>query len=347
MLLRACLFCFLTVCPLANATDNPQKTLKLFIWENYFPDELITKFKKQHGIQVEQIYYETDELKDETLIQTNGGQGMDLIVGSRASFVNYKKLGWLSPYKKDDLPNLKHIDTHWLPDGDLKSYSIPYLWGTVGIAFRKDKVSTPIKEWKDIFQPNATLNQKIMMINDSRDTLGLALKALGYSINSTNSDELATAEKLLLKQKPFVKTYSYPSLDKNAAIVKGDIWVSLIYNGDALFLNELNPNIDFVVPEDGTNLWVDDIAVFKSSNNKEYAWKFINFIHEPEHAAAIAKHLYYATPNKTAHQYLDKAFLEDKRIYPSAETIARSEFFKELSPKQLKQRNDIFLKVVK
>lgn len=339
-----CVICFLFSTQLLAADEAP---LRLFIWENYFPAELLTEFKDKHGVKVEQIYYETDELKDETLINTKGGQGLDLIVGSRASFKEYAKHGWLLKYQNDDLKNLSHIDERWMPQDALSNYSLPYLWGTVGIAYRKDKVAKPIETWSDLFQPEQSLNQKIMMIEDSRDTIGLALKSLGFSINSTDKNELKAAKKLLLAQKPFVKTYSYPELDETSSIVTGGTWATMIYNGDAILLKEFNENIEFVVPKEGTNLWVDDIAVLRHSNNQDAALKFIDFINEPMNAAKIAQYLYYATPNKSAKKHLEPDFIADNRIYPSEEIMTKSEFFKELSPKQLKKRNDIFLKLVK
>ncbi|MCG8670822.1 MAG: spermidine/putrescine ABC transporter substrate-binding protein [Pseudomonadales bacterium] len=332
---------------LVSATCAASTTLQLFIWEDYFPEELLTAFENTHGVKIEQVFYETDELKDETLINTKGGQGLDLIVGSRASFREYAKYGWLNKYVDSDYSNLKHIDTQWLPKDQLVGYSLPYLWGTVGIAYRKDKVATTIDSWNDLFKPADELKGRIMMIEDSRDTIGLALKSLGHSINSSDKTELKEAERLLLAQKPFVKSYSYPKLDESAQIVKGDIWVSMIYNGDALLLKEYNNNISFVVPQEGTNLWVDDIAILKQSKNIEAAKTFINFINEPMNAAKIATYLNYASPNKSAHAHLKKGFLEDRRIHPNQSVIDKSEFYTELSPRQLKQRNDIFLKVMK
>lgn len=345
MLLRACIIALTLWGTTAQAADQA-KVLRLFIWEDYFPESVIESFEATHGIRVEQVYYETDELKDETLINTNGGEGMDLMVGSRASFREYAKYGWLSRFPAEPPANMQNIEKRWLPKGELKGVSVPYLWGTVGIGYRKDKVPEPLTDWMDLFKPNDPLKQKIMMTNDSRDTIGLALKSLGYSINSTSKSELKEAESLLLAQKPYVKAYSYPELDESSQLVTGEIWACLLYNGDAIALKDLNENIDFVVPPSGTNLWVDDIAVLKKSTHQKDAWTFVNYINEPKVAASIAAHLYYATPNKAARLHLEKSFLEDKRIYPSQATLENSEFFKPLSAQQNKQRNDIFLKVL-
>ena len=343
MQLRTGLFLFILACSFQN--EAAASTLRLFIWEAYFPDEVLTEFEKQTGIKVEQVYYETDELKDETLISTQGGEGLDLIVGSRVSFKEYVKYGWLSSYTELAIKNLNNIEERWLPQGALRGYSLPYLWGTVGIAYRKDKVTVPIDSWQQLFKPDTNLKQRIMMINDSRDTIGLALKALGYSINSSSTQMLKQAETLLLAQKPYVKKYSYPTLDEKSALVTGDIWMSMIYNGDAITLQDYNNQISFVVPKEGTNLWIDDIGVLKKSGNPVAAWQFIDFINQPQIAAKISAFTFYASPNKNAKAYLKPAFLADSRIFPNQEIIEKSEFFKDLSAKQLKSRGDIFLKV--
>ena len=345
-LFRAGCVLLLVFCQTAAAADT-KVSLRLFIWEDYFPQTLISDFTAKYGVSIEQVYYETDELKDETLINTGGGQGLDIIVGSRASFREYVKYGWLAKYPAARMENLAHIEKRWLPSGPLEGYSLPYLWGTVGIAYRSDKVPHKLSQWSDLFKPDPALQQRIMMTNDSRDTIGLALKSLGKSVNANNPDDLKAAEALLLAQKPFVREYSYPELDESSKLITGDIWVSLIYNGDAITLKELNEHIEFVVPATGTNLWIDDIAVLKQSKQQEHAWQFIDFINQPKNAALIAQHLYHASPNLGATPHLEKSFLEDPRIYPSQQTIDNSEFFEELSAQQLKKRNDIFLRVTK
>ncbi len=322
------------------------KILTLYNWSEYFDEKLITSFETKYNVNIHQVFYETDELKDEYLISTNGGEGLDIIIGSNVSFKTYIKRNWLASIDNQKAPNTKNIDIRW-QDTTLIPYSVPYLWGTVGIAYRKDKISSPVSSWLDLFRPQAELKNKIIMIDDSRDTLGLALKALGYSTNSTTPFELGSAEKLLRKQRPFVSKYSYINLSEKSSLVTGETWMTMIYNGDGLALKDINPNIEFIVPKEGTNLWVDHIAVLETSKNKKLAYAFINYINSPKNAAQLASTLYFASPNSSAAAHLEKSFLNNTAIYPDIATLNKSESFAELPPRKQKKRNEIYMRVIK
>mgnify|MGYP003386797974 CR=1 FL=1 len=326
---------------------EPAKILTLYNWSEYFDEELITLFEAKYNVNIHQVFYETDELKDEYLISTNGGEGLDVIIGSDVSFKTYIKRNWLASIDNRKIPNLKNIDKRWRETSPtLITYSAPYLWGTVGIAYRKDKISSPVSSWLDLFRPQAALKNRIIMIDDSRDTLGLALKALGYSTNSTTPFELGSAEKLLKNQRPFVSKYSYINLSEKSSLVTGDTWMTMVYNGDGLALKDINPNIEFVVPKEGTNLWVDHIAVLESSKNKELAYAFINFINTPENAAQLASTLHFASPNSSATTHLEKTFLDNTAIYPDIAILDKSESFAVFTPRKQKKRNEIYMRVI-
>jgi len=323
------------------------KILTLYNWPEYFDEKLITSFEAKYNASIRQVFYETDELKDEYLISTNGGEGLDIIVGSDVSFKNYIKRHWLASIDNQKIPNVKNIDIRWRDTSPtLIPYSVPYLWGTVGIAYRKDKISSPVSSWLDLFRPQAELKNKIIMIDDSRDTLGLALKALGYSTNSTTPFELGSAEKLLKNQRPFVSKYSYINLSEKSSLATGDTWMAMVYNGDGLALKDINPNIEFIIPKEGTNLWVDHIAILESSKNKKLAYAFINYINTPENAAQLASTLYFASPNSSATPHLEKGFLENTAIYPDITILNKSESFAEFTPRKQKKRNEVYMRVI-
>src|SRR3990172_7862723 len=232
------------------------------------------------------------------------------------------------------------MDKSWLTAfPGINGYAVPYFWGTLGIAYRADLVDKAPTSWMDIFQPAQYLYRKIEMVESSRDALGMALKALGYSANSANPMEIKQAEQLLLTQKPYVKTYNYSALTEKSALVSGDVIAAMLYSGDALTVQEFEKNIRYVVPKEGGNLWVDYLVVLDSSKNKELAMAFINFLNEPENAAQLAEFVHYATPNKAAEKLLPDEFLKDSTIYPSAEIIAKSEFYTPLPARITKQRN--------
>lgn len=185
-----------------------------------------------------------------------------------------------------------------------------------------------------------------MMINTARDTIGMALKTLGYSANSTDLLQLSAAEKLLLQQKPYVSAYTYPSVDEKSELVSGKIWATMIYNGDALAIKEHHEHIVYTLPEEGGGIWVDYLSVMQSSNHKALAMDFINFLNEPENAARIARFVYFATPNQAAEKLLPAEFLADPIIYPDAVALQKSEFLADLPPRVTRRHNGIFAQLL-
>ena len=198
----------------------------------------------------------------------------------------------------------------------------------------------------DILQPVESLRGRIGMVENSGDLMGMALKALGHSANSSDPAAIKAAEQLLLAQRPYVNTYNYVALNEESALVSGDIIAAMVYSGDALMVQEFDENIRYGLPTEGGNIWVDYLAVVESSRNKDLAWAFINFLNEPEHAAQLAEYVYYATPNTAAQELLPPEFLENPVIYPSEEALAMSEFYTPLPPRATKRRNLAFARVM-
>jgi len=206
-------------------------------------------------------------------------------------------------------------------------------------------VPKEVTSWMDLFRPEESLKGKIVMINDSKDTLGMALKALGYSQNSETQAHYDEVRDLLHHQKPYVIEYSYVVLNEESSLAKGIAWMSMVYNGDGLVLQELHPQIAFTVPKEGTNLWVDYLMVMKHSAQKELAHQFINFFNEPENAAQLAEYLMFATPNKAALELLPSEHTGNKLIYPSSEILNKSEIYKKVSPRIKKRQHTIFAEI--
>lgn len=330
----------------ASAADNP-KELVFLNWSDYMDPELIKEFQQKHGVKIREAYFETDEMRDEKLVATDGS-GYDLAVVNGPALHAYAKRNWLAPLDRTNVPNLQHLDTKYLDAfPSAAGHVAPYFWGTTGIAYRKDKITEPVTSWKQMFQPADALRGKIVMIKDSRDLIGMALKALGYSANSTDKKALAEAEQLLLAQKPYVKTYSYLSLSKDSVLVTGEAWMAMMYSGDALMVKEFHPDIEYVVPEEGGNLWVDYLVVMRASPRQELARKFIDFLLEPKNAARLAQFVYYATPNRAAEKLLPKDFLADPVIYPPRSVLEKSESYNIYPPRVQKRRNNIFTRVTR
>ena len=325
----------------------PQKKIRELVflnWPDYMDQGLIKKFEKLHGVKVRQVYYETEEEQERLLSLTNG-KGYDVVLVSMINGLSYLNRKWLAPVDSATVPNIRHIDPAWgRMTPELMKHAVPFSWGTMGIAYRKDLVKGEVRGWKDLLRPQEGLRGRIFMIKDLRDAIVPALKMLGYSLNSTSTEELDAAEKVLLAQRPFVKKYGYPDLDKNSQLVKGDVLMAMVYNGDALALQEFNKNIVFVFPEEGSNLWLDNLVVMESSPKKDLARAFINFLNEPENAARLAEHVFQATPNLAAKKLLSSEHLHNTIIWPDEKTMTKAELYAPLPPRVQKKYNSIFLK---
>lgn len=320
--------------------------LVFLTWSEYMEPELLEEFEEKFHVRVRQVFFEADDDRDDLMAERDG-RGYDLVLINGIQVEPYVRRGWLAPLTTADIPNLRHIDPRWREAyAHTADYAVPYAWGTVGVAYRRDLVPEPVTSWMQFFRPPESSRGRIAMVKNARDCIGSALKALGYSSNSTDSRELEAAERLLLEQKPYVKSYTYISLSEKSGLVTGDLVAAIAYNGDGLMLKEHEPKIEFLVPHEGGTLWVDYVVVTQASQKKKLAMEFVNFLSEPKNAARTAEFLYYATPNTEAEKLLPKEFLSDPIIYPPKEVLAKSEFEGKLPPRVMKKRNTIFARVL-
>lgn len=322
--------------------------LHFLTWSEYMDPEIVQEFEEKLGVKVKFTYFESDD--DRTaLLQATDGKGYDVVITDGTAISKYAKQQWLAPISESEVPNKRHIDHRWTTaHPEAGRFAVPYFWGTLGIAYRSDLVPEGVdfSSWMQLFNPPEALRGKIVMNKNARDLTAAALKALGYSMNTSDRKQLAEAEALLQGQKPYVKAYTYLTLSEESALVTGDIVASMMYSGDALMVQAHNDNITLSLPKEGGQLWVDYFAVMQSSPNKELAMKFINFMNKPEIAARQAEFVYYATPNTAAEKLLPEEFLADPVIYPGDAVIARSEFVKKLKPRAQNFTNGIAARLV-
>jgi spermidine/putrescine transport system substrate-binding protein len=311
------------------------------------PQSVLDGFEAETGYRVEQIYYETDELKEDLILQT-GGQGMDLIIGSSDGFLEYiSQGGVISPLVPELNSNYKHLNPIWEKRyPGLAKFASPMLWGTLGIVYRKDLVKHEVTSWSDLLNPAPALHGKILMVQEKRDAITPALKLLGYSSNETDYHHIEKAAKLLADQKVLIASYQYFDMSEDSELLTGSIWMALAYNGDALVLKRLNDNIEYVVPKEGTSIWADYIAVFETSSKKQAANQFINYINRPKIAAILAKTLSYASPNLAAEALLPTEFLNNKLIYPTLAVFQKSEINKPLKGRTAAYYNNLLHNIV-
>ncbi len=331
----------------ADSSGRPAGQELVFLtWPEYMAPELVEKFEEKFDATVKMIYFETEEEREQ-LISMTMGKGYDVVLASGVNTLNYIRRNWLSPLKSGQIPNLRYVDPRWLDaHPEITAHAVPYLWGTLGVAYRRDLIEKEVTSWKDLFEPDEKLRGKILMIKDSRELVGMALKHLGCSMNSNDAGELARAEALLLTQKPFVKRYGYLRLNEQSGLLTGEYWMAMVYNGDALTLRQYNPNVAFSVPREGSGVWMDYLMVMAASTKKELALSFINFLNQPEHAARLASYLNYASPNAAAGKLLPGEHLENLYIYPDQDVLKNCEVTRALPPRVQKRYNMIYSKIM-
>lgn len=331
--------------PLYGLAAESTRTLTLLTWEDYLAPALVADFEQRHQVKINQVYYESDSGRDE-LLALYGVEGYDLILVDDISIPGYQQFGWITPLSAQDSARLSQLK---LPlHSQLAAACAPYFWGTTGIAYRQDLVDTPITSWKQLFHPSEALQGKILMPREAVETVGMALKALGYSMSSSNKQELAEARKLLLAQAPSVKNYSsVAASSQESQLVSGDVVALVTYNSDALMLQEEEPQIVYVLPEEGGAIWADFFCVAQRSSQPELALSFLDFINTSKNAARNAEYMYAASPHQGALALLSPEFLNDPLIFPDLKQLTRSEPYALLSPRTQKAHNKIMAELIR
>lgn len=324
-----------------TAAAVAEENLVLLNWQGYMAPELVERFEQTRSVRITSAYYESDDLRDAMMIQTDG-IGYDLLVVNGASLSSYATRGWLAPVDAPRVPNLRHIDSKWrtaYPAAE--AYGVPYFWGLIGIAYHADKLSRPVEHWMDLLRPGPELQNRISMIQNAREVTAVALLALGLDPNTTAVDDIRSAGALLADQRPYVKTYEYLELS-NRGIESGDILAGLIYSGDWIGRHQEHPEIAYVVPTEGSLRWVDYIAVSAASRHQALAWDFVNFINEPDNARVLADFVQFPSPNRAADAHLSASARRDPVRFPPPEVLARCRPLEPLPAESLRLVNSLF-----
>ena len=330
---------------LCLSSNAYSKTLRILTWPDYMDPSIVTKFEEETGATIEFTYFDGAEERDNIVSDRNQNHDITLISDyDIKEYVNNKSLHLL---KKKSMPNLKNIASRWRYAVQFSgSYGVPYFWGTLGIAYRKDLYPKGFPSWKNFFEPEDILKNKIAILDDSREVFGMAVKALGFSANTNNSTAIEKASDMLKMNRQFVHQYKLISLNEDSKLLKGEVWAAMIYSGDALVLMDYNDDINYVIPDEGGNLWVDFLVILKKSKNKILAEQFLDFINTPQIAAENALFVNYATPNMAAHEFVTKEYLSTSIIFPNKDVLSRSEIFKELNPSTIYSISSTFENVI-
>ena len=267
----------------------------VYNWGDYIDPEIITMFEDETGIDVVYEEYETNEIMYPKV--QSGAIAYDVVCPSDYMVQRMIENDLLAEINYENVPNLKYIDDIYMEmskqyDPENK-YSVPYLWGTVGILYNKKMVDEPVDSWNILWDEKYT--DSILMQDSVRDAFAVALKSLGYSLNSTDLDELEAAKKLLIKQKPLVQAYVIDQVrDK---MIGNEAALGVIYSGEALYCQKENPDLEYVIPKEGSNLWIDALVIPKNAQNKKNAEAFINYLCRPDIAKMNFDYITYSIPN--------------------------------------------------
>jgi len=309
------------------------ETINVYNWGEYISNgvdgslDVNKEFTKRTGIQVNYTTFESNENLYAKLV--SGGANYDVIIPSDYMISKLTAEGMLEKLDFKNIPNFRYIDKQFQnPVYDPKNeYSVPYTWGVVGIFYNKKYVKEKVDSWKILWDEKYA--GKILMFDNPRDAFGIAQKILGYSYNSTDPAQWEEAAMLLKRQKPLVQAYVMDQIfDKMSS---GDAWLAPYYAGDAATLVEDNPDIGFAIPEkEGTNFFVDAVCIPKGSRHKAAAEAYINFLCDPEIAAANVDYIGYSTPESAAKELLPKEVVDNPIFYPDQKILNRSEIFTNL-----------------
>ena len=332
------LFAAMTFLP-RNAMSAEEKKLSFYNYDTYIGEHSLADFNKATGIEVKlDLFADGDELF--TKLKA-GNPGYDVIVPTNDKVERMIKAKMIVELDHGKIPNMKNIDPAFLnPSFDPgRKYSLPYMWGTVGIGYRKSKVEGVPDSWKWLFDDQKYAG-RVALLGDQEHTLGCALKYLDYGYNSTNLTELNKAKDLLISAKSIVKKYA----DDNGQdlLAQGEVDLTMEFNGDIAQVMMEDSDLSYVIPGKGGNVWEDTLAIAAGAPHPENALAFINFVFDAEAGKHIAETIQYATPNKGARDLMDAAYQNNPAIFPPADVLAKCEYASYLGEEALKVRDEMW-----
>ena len=312
---------------------KPSKpVLHIFTWADYVKPELVQQFEQEHGCRVMIDTFDSNEAMYNKL--KAGATGYDLIVPSSYYVDIMFQQGMLQPIQHALIPNLKYIDQQYMrfATDAACAHSVPYMMCNAGIAYRTDKVTNVTPTWA-MFD-RADLKGRMTLLKDMRETIGAALKFLGYSLNTTNDVELERAKDIVIRWKKNLAKFE--SEQYKNGIASGEFLLTHGYGGDILQVMNENTNVAYVLPAEGVSISCDHLVIPKDAGNVALAHAFINFIHEPKAAAANTAFIQYLCPNTGAYPLLSKEITENTTIFLPLELRQKSEAIKDLGANNTK-----------
>lgn len=317
-------------------------TLRIYNWGDYIDPDLIKAFEEETGYAVS---YETFDSNEAMYTKINqGGTAYDLAVPSEYMISKMIEEDMLVALDHSQIEGLENIAEEYLdqPFDPENKYSIPYFWGTLGIVYNTDVIEEgEITHWADLWKEDYA--DSILMIDGAREVMGIGLLKAGYSQNTRNKAILMAVAEDLKSLMPNVKALLADEI--KMYMIQEEASIAVSYSGEAADMLYENEKLRYLLPDEGSNLWFDNIVIPKTSQNTQAAYAFINFMLRPENAAQNADYIGYSTPNEKALDLLDPEIVEDEDFYPPESELDRMEVYENLGPEWIELYNDLFLEV--
>ncbi len=298
------------------------KVINFYNWDTYIGETTLDDFAAATGIEAKMdLFADNDELFAKL---REGNPGFDVIVPSNDYVERMAVADMLSPLDHDKIPNIANIEPVFMEAAfdPGRKFSLPYMWGTIGIGYRAGAVDGVPDSWKWLYDSDK-YSGRIALLGDASTVMGLALKYLGYSYNTVDPAEIKQAEELIIAQKPHIKLFA----DDNGQdlLASGEVNLAQEWNGDILQVQEEDEDIAYIVPKEGAVIWQDCLCIPAGAPHPQNAHAFIDYLLDAEAGAAIADFIQYATPNGAAKKLMSEEYLSNPAIFPTEEVIAKLE----------------------
>ncbi len=318
-------------------------TLTVFNYGDYIDQDMLDLFTEETGIAIK---YEEALTPEEMYTKYKAGAiDYDLVCSTDYMIQKLISEGELQQLDMSLLTNKDNIGERYWEFSEAfdpeNKYTVPYFWGTLGILYDKTRVKAPVDSWDVLFSGDYA--GEIIMQNSMRDTFMLALKYLGYSLNSNNENEIRQAQQLLLDQKPDVQAYLVD--EARDEVVAGNAIMAVVYSGEAYLGKTYNENLEYVVPKEGSNVWLDSWGITKKCDNVEFAHKFLDFLCREDVAKANFEYIYFSTPNDAVIESLSEEERSDETIVPSENATENCEVCVQTEPKITELMNELWKKL--
>lgn len=330
----------ITGCGGKGGGQNTKRQLKVYNWGDYIDPSVLKSFEQETGIHVVYDTFVTNE--DMYVKLKSSGKDYDVAIPSDYMISRMIREKMVEKIDTSKLKNYKLVGERFLNASfDPKNeYSVPFMWGTVGIACNTKMVKEKVDSWAVLWDKK--YEKQIFMLDSPRDSIGITLKYLGYSLNSGDEKALDDAARKLVEQKPLVKAYVVD--DVKDRMIAGEGALAVVWSGDAQYIMERNKDVAYIIPKEGTNIWIDSMVILKGSKNKDAAMAFIDYMMRPDIAKKNVEYIGYATPLPEVQKQLPREVQESLAAYPPRELIENAEFFNDLT-ENLPKYEEVWTKV--